>query len=68
MRALSPTQEGKDKEALLCPGVVVFVMLMSLGFLVHGFFLAPDYTRLARLFRSEEGQKYMPSTLRADTL
>ena len=31
--------------------VVMFVLSMALGFLVHGYLLAPEYARLTNLFR-----------------
>jgi hypothetical protein len=39
----------------------MFVMFVATGFLVHGLLLAPDYTLLPNLFRSDADQmKYMP--------
>jgi len=37
-------------------GVVVAVMSLALGFVVHGWLLAPDYKALGALFRSESDQ------------
>src|SRR5664279_2555106 len=31
--------------------VVMFVMSLALGFLVHGYLLAPEYAKLSNLFR-----------------
>jgi hypothetical protein len=36
--------------------VVIAVMSLALGFVVHGWLLAPDYKALAALFRSENDQ------------
>jgi len=36
--------------------VVTFVLLIAIGFLVHGVLLANDYAHVPALFRSEEGQ------------
>jgi hypothetical protein len=36
---------------------VMFVMFSATGFFVHGFLLAPDYTQLPSLFRTEQDQK-----------
>ena len=40
---------------------VVFVMLMAIGFVVHGLLLAQDYAQVPNLYRSQEDQmKYFP--------
>jgi len=36
--------------------VVMFFMSMALGFLVHGFLLVQEYSKLTGLFRSQEDQ------------
>ena len=46
--------------------VVVFVMLMAIGFVVHGLLLAPDYAQLTSIYRSPDDQmKYFPFMLPA---
>ncbi|HVT57453.1 MAG TPA: hypothetical protein VHR45_03555 [Thermoanaerobaculia bacterium] len=46
--------------------VVVFILLVGLGFLVHGYLLNSDYTQLTSLFRAEQDQgKYFPFMLLA---
>ena len=35
---------------------VTFVLLMAIGFLVHGVLLANDYAQLQTIFRTEDGQ------------
>ena len=37
--------------------VVMFVMSMALGFLVHGYLLAPEYAKLTTLFRQPGDQE-----------
>jgi len=49
--------------------VVVFVMLMAVGFTVHAVLLAQDYARLPSLFRSaEDQQNHFPFMLLAHAL
>ena len=46
--------------------VVVFVLLMAVGFAVHGLLLAQDYAQLTNVFRTpEDSQKYFPFMLLA---
>lgn len=45
---------------------VVFVMLMAVGFTVHGLILSQDYGKLTNVFRTpEDSQKYLPFMLLA---
>jgi hypothetical protein len=49
--------------------IAVFVLSMVLGFLVHGFLLAQDYSQLATLFRSPaDQQRHFPFMLLAHAL
>jgi hypothetical protein len=47
-------QEGAMNKRYLLSVVVMFVLLMVLGFVVHGLVLSEDYARLTTLFRSPE--------------
>jgi len=47
----------------------MFLMLMGIGYFVHGFVLAPDYAALPSVFRSTAEQpKYLPFMLLAHLL